>query len=289
MPSPFHFYPVSIAQTCAPGQPQGAANIDGLGVPPFGYSLPPFFEGHQGTDFYVSEDAIAYSIGENGLVVGIGAGNYNEITGDSDPIQGSLTAYDWGSAVVEGKRGYSVIVRYGHLYVLYGHLQSLEPTIFVGATLNGGDKIGRVGKFNDPHLHIEVRNFTSPILLNSLQTAELRNFGFTAFATEGVERAQHHYDLMQLFGLTVIAWANDENIVTNQVSLTIDVSELEADPNETTRLIRPLTIGTCIRTFRVYSEMATVYDPVLAIEVRGLVQVEANQALLIAPSIVPIR
>jgi len=132
MPPRFTFYPLSVAQTCDPSLPPNNHNIDGLGIPddrPDLYGTPPY---HPGTDFYAPINSRVYSIAPKGLVVGIGVGNPDGL------ILGVDSAWYWGSAILDDQRGYSVIVRYGHLYVLYGHLHSIEDTIFVGAPLMPG-------------------------------------------------------------------------------------------------------------------------------------------------------
>jgi murein DD-endopeptidase MepM/ murein hydrolase activator NlpD len=77
-------------------------------------------------------------------------------------IEGQVTtsAGNWGSADIDDATGYSVIVRYGHLYVLYGHLIEVDRFIYVGKTVDERTRIGAIGIFPDsnPHLHIEVRS-----------------------------------------------------------------------------------------------------------------------------------
>jgi murein DD-endopeptidase MepM/ murein hydrolase activator NlpD len=202
--------------------------------------------------------------------------NYNPTDHTSDRVNN--TAYDWGSALVEYKRGYSVIVRYGHLYVLYGHLQSLEPTIFVGAPLNAGQRIGKIGRFNDPHVHVEVRNFDSPIGATWLQEGPQREYGFVTYAQVGAAaRARHHYNIAQFFDSTVTAWSDDT--ATAQQTVT------GFSPGITNGA--QINLGNCTRTFRVNMNLQTVQDTAFGVPIQGLVQGVSNQALLIPPSSVP--
>jgi len=115
---------------------------------------------HNGVDIYASEYSSVYSMSGSGLVVGIGRGQPT-VRYYIDNSSGG----GWGAAYVNDKDhiGYNVIVRYGSLYVLYGHLIRLDPHIYVGRKVDMGDRLGAIGQVDTPHLHFEVRNLGSSI------------------------------------------------------------------------------------------------------------------------------
>lgn len=118
---------------------------------------------HNGVDFFTVSGSSMYSVGTNGLVVGIGRGQPGEAAYSS-----TTSTNTWGAAYVNEGDGYNVVVRYGSLYVLYGHLKSIDPKIYVGALISNGTRIGKNGTVSTAHLHAEVRNYgesTSSLML----------------------------------------------------------------------------------------------------------------------------
>lgn len=117
---------------------------------------------HQGADFFVPEELVPVLSVDHGIVVGIGLEN--------DAL-GLQSHHNWGATQVDdldalfpntSGEGYSVIVRYGHLYVLYGHLH--EINVWVGKEVQTGEQIGILGKNNERHLHFEVRSYGNTAL-----------------------------------------------------------------------------------------------------------------------------
>jgi len=109
---------------------------------------------HSGVDFFVpnlATDVNIYAM-SNGIVVGIGVQNANgSLESESHAI--------WGATHIEDNKGYSVIVRHGHLYTLYGHLATVDPLIWVGKAVTAGTVLGVLGKENTRHLHVEVHSY----------------------------------------------------------------------------------------------------------------------------------
>jgi hypothetical protein len=252
--------------------------IDGLGFP-FDtalYGQPGF---HTGVDFYAPDGSSVYSIGGNGLVVGIGVGESFQ-GGNLLDIEGkNFSSHEWGSAGVQvGQTGYSVIIRYGHLYVLYGHLRDLDPAIFVGAPVQIGAKIGSIGSYNDPHVHIEVRNFVNPIPQIGLQSSPMRQFGFTSFSSTAINRAIYHYDVTQFFDSSLTMARLSDTDLTQTPVTNLGVS-----------LINGMSIynSVCSREYRHATTVPTVNDSFLSGNIRGFIQLENLNATPIPPSQAP--
>jgi hypothetical protein len=138
----FDTWPIDISQVCTSSS---RTEIHALGInppPPNSLDYPRGF--HNGVDIFmpISSNIFAMS---NGIVVGIGVGDDTEKTHQA-----------WGGTLGEDTTGYAVLIRHGHLYVLYGHLKTISDAIWVGAPVDAGMLIGTLGSFNEPHLHIEV-------------------------------------------------------------------------------------------------------------------------------------
>lgn len=108
---------------------------------------------HHGVDFFAPQaeaDIPVVSV-DYGVVTGIG------ITG----VTNSQVTYA-NTPSSEGE-GYAVIVRYGNLYVTYGHLSKIGD-IWVGKEVYPGEFIGILGLEGQRHLHFEVRSYGSDTL-----------------------------------------------------------------------------------------------------------------------------
>ncbi len=199
--------PVTFSSLCNGPQP-----IQGLGLemraigypPPEGIGYPRslgYDDGglHHGLDLFVQvRPAIveARSVGsDDGIVVGIGVG------GPNGPIEESHALLDEYSVdISQGNNWYSVVVRYGHLYVLYGHLNMIPDTIWVGALVRPGDLIGIVGEQSEgyvKHLHLEVFSY-------EIFPPWMDGFGILPYNTANTPvtkqqlRQAFFYDFMQL-------------------------------------------------------------------------------------------
>ncbi|GEM_PF-3346305 len=108
---------------------------------------------HPGMDFFPSSgDAAGTSVlaAVSGTIVGMG--KY-----DPDPVK-IIPPATWGA--VGG--GYNIIIRTGRHYVLYGHLESIEPYYYLGAYVYAGERIGSLAvQPSNTHLHLEVRDFAT--------------------------------------------------------------------------------------------------------------------------------
>jgi len=116
---------------------------------------------HHGVDLFVNDNTAeipVQSIG-HGIVVGIGI---DGVTEKLDLGRKTDTHRIWSAAdnsnPVSGasKVGYAVIVRYGSLCVLYGHLDRIN--IWVGKEVLAGETLGLLGWNNTRHLHLEVHH-----------------------------------------------------------------------------------------------------------------------------------
>jgi murein DD-endopeptidase MepM/ murein hydrolase activator NlpD len=200
----FTHFPMSLQRVCS----GSSTKINGLGDPESKiiYGLP---GGHPGVDVYGPVGSNIYSMGP-GLVVGIGVG----------PTSGDFinrSSARWGSAnVLENANniGYSVIVRIGHLYVLYGHLKSVDPLIYVGKQVFQGIRLGDIGTSTNPgavsHAHIEIRSFGSAIPAGTVLVKDLtggnNDYGILA---NGGSQAINVYDIAQFFTSSVTTLTAD--------------------------------------------------------------------------------
>jgi murein DD-endopeptidase MepM/ murein hydrolase activator NlpD len=245
MPSDFTHFPISAAAACSSQLP--FFEIHGLGWPhnPDVYPQPGF---HNGVDFFAPVNASVFSISDDGLVVGIGIGQTVEISNDPfiDIVGQSGSAAHYGAAgVEEGQTGYTVLVRYGHLYVLYGHLKTLEPQqIFVGAPLAAGDRIGTIGQWEItrnlnspearlPHLHLEILNFDNPVPQSALYQHPNPNgdqFGFvTNSIVDGSGRPNNVYDVVQFFDPNGVHFYETDSSLQTSATLIFDFNHLLAN------------------------------------------------------------
>jgi murein DD-endopeptidase MepM/ murein hydrolase activator NlpD len=209
----FTYYPISLQSVCSIFATQ--SNLYGVGCDTGAtYGLPGV---HPGLDFFAPVGAAVYSMRANGLVVGVSFGplGYN-----------STLAGNWGAAdVIENpsNAGYSVIVRYGHLYVLYGHLQAVDAAIYVGKKLALGDKLGIIGTSTSvgaiSHLHIEIRSFGQTISDNSILVKDFNggNNAYGILANNGLQ-AFHIYEAAQFFGGAVNTRLSDTSGTTISVT-----------------------------------------------------------------------
>lgn len=115
---------------------------------------------HHGVDLFVNDNTAeipVQSIG-HGIVVGIGVDGVTKIFDDA---RNTDTHRIWGASEnsTSGgtpKVGYAAIVRYGSLFVLYGHLDRIS--VWVGREVLTGETIGFLGWNNTRHLHLEVHH-----------------------------------------------------------------------------------------------------------------------------------
>lgn len=169
----FSSLPISVADICAAQRQE----IHALGFPEpqeiYPERSPAFYprDLHGGVDFFMPTTAGSgnvVSVGD-GIVVGIGVGYVGQVTkfpiSESHHVWGAYETNEATGPDVEdepdepGEYGYAVIVRYGHLYVLYGHILYLSDDIWVGSHVRPGQFMGVLGTSGERHLHIEVHNF----------------------------------------------------------------------------------------------------------------------------------
>jgi hypothetical protein len=176
--------PMSLQSLCSSTRAEihGLGYYVGSGNP---YSNP---ASHPGIDIFSPVGGDTYSIADSGLIVGIGVEGMN-----------TRSAGNWGATTIQEGIGYSVIVRYGHLYVLYGHLLQVDQRIYAGKKVMRGDRLGEIGTFTgaEPHLHLEVRSFgasiptTGTILVRDANNAN-NHYGILA---NGGSQALNIYDI----------------------------------------------------------------------------------------------
>lgn len=264
----FNFLPISLEDFCASTTTQ----IRGLGVK---YSNPATPDdpnsvgtyglfGHEGADFFglpptvrtdLTSGTNVYSIASTiGVVVGIG----REWEGTDSRLLVNTVSY-WGATDVSEGTGYSVIVRYGHLYVLYGHLITIEQNIFVGAPIQPQQQIGVLGTEADTHLHLEIRSYGDQ--LNSSQQLApvgawlgfVRNYDGIQFPN----RPPNAYDAITLLPNPILAWSNNSSSTLVEIA-GMDLSlYADGDPNTNSEryVISPLS-GVCSVVFNYYADSA---------------------------------
>ena len=115
------------------------------------YSSIPFCR-HPGFDFPVSANTVVQSIAD-GVVVGMG-----------DPREPSRKPFQWGAnagktaeeIVINGEyKAHNLVVRTGGHYILYGHLNSIDTSLYLGKLVRIGDRLGDVADEGlNSHLHL---------------------------------------------------------------------------------------------------------------------------------------
>jgi hypothetical protein len=217
----FTHFPMSLTQICQGG-------IQAFPLYGVGCDTGATYAGapgeHSGLDIFAPSGSNVYSMADNGLIVGIGIGATN------GSYQQRSAAY-WGAAAVTETVGYSVIVRYKHLFILYGHLRALNSEIYVGKQINAGALLGQVGTAINPgavsHTHLEVRSFgadiptTDPITGLPLQTLVRDTSGGyndSGILANGGQPAVNIYETAQFFAATVIALDSDSGSTTVNVT-----------------------------------------------------------------------
>jgi murein DD-endopeptidase MepM/ murein hydrolase activator NlpD len=207
--TPFDWMPLSTDSIC---QNSGGINqIWGFGlydINRYALRLPKGY--HPGVDFFgyipATSATSVYSIGDMGIVVGIGI---NEDNVDS--------AANWGSSNLVENPGYSIIVRYGHLYVLYGHLREVDPSIYVGKQVSKAARLGAIGTYDaegdlisEPHLHLEIRTFGEAVASGALVIQDGKTKGnIFGILKLGGTQAVPLYDIAQLFAPVAFAYVQD--------------------------------------------------------------------------------
>ncbi len=253
VPPAFATYPISSQNACSAGR----LDILGLGADTGVTYDPP--DEHIGVDFFVQDEittAYVYSVG-NGIVAGIGM--------STEPI---YSAKRWGGTELSlNKKGYSVIIRYGNLYVLYGHLAILKPEIYVGSKVDMGDPIGILGDNGHTHLHLEIRNFgnISPFPEDAFAKDEMgQNNIYGILAEKEPKAATNLYDITQFFS----------NSVLDPIDSSIEITGLSTGQ---------ISIGSLCNLSYAVSEMI----PVTSSGIRGFVFPAASLIIPDEPSIVP--
>ena len=115
---------------------------------------------HPGFDFFSANSGVNVFAVAGGIVVGIG-------------IAASSAPGSWGALP------FNVVVRTGGYFLLYGHLESIDLSIYLGARVGPGAVLGKLAYqtvsstdlTNNTHLHLEVRTFR-PESMNYSQLAE---------------------------------------------------------------------------------------------------------------------
>ncbi|MBE7512377.1 MAG: M23 family metallopeptidase [Anaerolineales bacterium] len=206
LPLVFTHYPVSMYQTCVAQtfhQVYGFAHDTKF----YGYYAPGY---HFGVDFFAPPGSVVYAGANHGFVVALI--HRNEFTGAK-----------WGNYGVTPTPKYhdpdltpfAVVIRYGHLFVVYGHFDAIAPDIWVGKEVNEGSQLGTLGTFSDSHLHMTLMSFggSSPdayvtwaqeIDPQNPQAPKSNRWGIpdfrrTADDSKSIDYPQHMYDFTQFF------------------------------------------------------------------------------------------
>jgi len=279
--TPFTFLPISLDNICATNHGIAAlglynkvlyANLNGF---------------HNGVDFFGPEDSAVYSVGSQGIIVGIGEGK-SYLTDTPTPVWKPYRSDDsWGADYVYDTQtlkdiwGYSIIVRYQHFFVLYGHIKHLAQNVYVGAQVDAGTLLGSIGQAESsasPHLHIEARTIPSdtynlpvPTPNNNGYQQGLENPFVTPPPTAtGVPNKfgllhlynnspNHYFDITQMFQDPTSAYQSDNSsIITSVTGLGASVA-----------IGSKLTFGGCVKTYYITADQTPVVQPVATWGVRG--------------------
>ncbi len=130
---------------------------------------------HPGFDFIPSGGVWTVYAITDGIVVGMGALNDTESTRPDA----------WGA--ITG--GFSLIVRTGNRFILYGELSQIHPAMYVGERIHAGQEIGQASQ-TEGHVHIEIRGYGGD------STTGLLRPSFGAVAVDGGQSPLYVADLM---------------------------------------------------------------------------------------------
>ncbi len=230
---------------------------------------------HHAVDLFVQENdapgqsdplVSVLSLG-NGIVVGMGKSNYETFMDNGvQRYRSKDETYShafWGASQNYDGDGYSVIVRYGHLYVLYGHLREVDANIWVGSLVRSGQRIGDLGDFNERHLHLEVHSWgnnpipdfldgTNPPQLTDIPTGILpRNTKDKIGSTRPQQDPPYVYDFLQLLGY------NSGNSQLTAIAQAIATANLVPGPNQGEGNIA-LSVTGCTDTIQYQTRMPNV-------------------------------
>ncbi len=137
----------------APLIQSSGSGFRGFGIPDVGQYSDNFHCQHPGFDFNGPLGADVNAIAD-GIVVGM-ASKYDN-TDENGNLK--LTRIDaWGAT----GGGYSVIVRTGNRFVLYGELGEIEDALYIGKRVVAGEKLGNLPFTGFPHVHIDIRGYGS--------------------------------------------------------------------------------------------------------------------------------
>jgi len=157
----------------------GTGPFRGFGISdPADYSSIPSCR-HPGLDFFpVTQAGVSVLSISNGIVVGAG----------DDRDFGSRQPANWGAT----QGGFNIVVRTGGHFILYGHLQEIDASLYNGASVSVGSRLGILAdRGGDTHIHIEIRSF----VIQSESTAALRT-RFGAIKYDSTTQAKYVTDVV---------------------------------------------------------------------------------------------
>jgi hypothetical protein len=120
---------------------------------------------HPGFDFQVTTANVNVFAAYNGILVGIGR---------SSDRPASYRPATWGAVGTTDDNQYNVVIRTGGNFVLYGHLGSVEQSLFYGKRVKAGDIIGTLAnQQGNTHLHLQIASYVTLDVQRSVR----RRFG----------------------------------------------------------------------------------------------------------------
>lgn len=128
------------------------------------------FSRHPGFDFFGQPSMEVMAVA-GGIVVGIGRSDI------SVPNPDTVAPSSWG-AVSPGP--FNLVIRTGGYFLMYGHMESIDPSVYIGARVGPGAILGKLvsqlttSGDNNTHLHLEVRMFTAAQMDGSTAPAPVR-------------------------------------------------------------------------------------------------------------------
>lgn len=181
---------------------------------------------HNGFDFNITsgtqgKTGVAIKSIADGIIVGMGT-HFDFIRESRSPAVWGATDSDLPATDNKtNSGGLNLVIRTGGHFVLYGHLASIESSLYYGARVKAGDTIGELASQNqntNTHLHVEIIAFRS---LDKVNDALYPRFGAVDYLSS--TKPSNFIDLM--------VYVANKGSVTSSVPVSVVGCNAGSPPN----------------------------------------------------------